>query len=283
MINKFEKHKSEHFECGKYKLEIGKKTYIMGILNITPDSFSDGGKYNNVDSAVKRAIEMVEDGADIIDIGGESTRPGHEPIDVFEEINRVVPVIESLAKEIGVPVSIDTSKALVAEKALQAGAHIVNDQWGLQRDPAIAEIVSRYGAGIVMMHNQNEKVYEDLMSDIIGFLRKSIKLAESAGIKRVNMAIDPGVGFGKTLEHNLGVIRRLSDLNSLNLPILLGTSRKSLIGNVLNLPVNERIEGTAATVVLGIAGGADIIRVHDVKEMARVAKMTDAIVRAEFS
>lgn len=274
-----EKGKPDTFECGKHKLPIGEKTYIMGILNVTPDSFSDGGHFNSIESAIRHARDMVEAGADIIDIGGESTRPGHEVVDVLEEIGRVVPVIEKLAKEISVPISVDTSKALVAEKAIQAGADIVNDVWGLQRDPGMAEAVAKGGAGVVMMHNQDEKVYKDVMGDIIKFLRKSIELAEKAGIRKECMVVDPGIGFGKTLEHNLEVMRRLKELNSLNLPVLLGTSRKSMIGNILNLPVNERLEGTAATVTLGIANKIDIIRVHDVKEMTRVVRMTDAMVR----
>ena len=271
--------KTKYFECGKYKLEIGEKTYVMGILNVTPDSFSDGGKYFNIDGAVRRAKELVELGADIIDIGGESTRPGHEPVDALEEVSRVVPVVEKLAKEIMVPISVDTSKALVAEKALEAGAHIINDVWGLQKDEAIADVIAKYGAGVVMMHNSNDKVYSDLMGDIIKFLRKSIEIAEKAGIGRESMVVDPGIGFGKTLENNLEVMRRLKELNSLNLPVLLGTSRKSMIGNILDLPVHERLEGTAATITLGIANGVDIVRVHDVREMVRVVRMTDAMVR----
>lgn len=271
--------KPEYFECGKHKLPIGEKTYIMGILNVTPDSFSDGGKYNNMESAVKRVKHMLENGADIIDIGGESTRPGHQPVDAIEEINRVVPVIEVLAKEFNIPISVDTSKAVVADRALKAGAHMVNDVWGLQKDPALAEVVARYGAGVVMMHNNENSEYHDLMGDIIKFLRKSIEIAEKTGIRRENMVVDPGIGFGKNLDHNLEVMRRLKELSTLNLPVLLGTSRKSLIGNILDLPVDERLEGTSATVTLGIANGADFVRVHDVREMARVVRMTDAMVR----
>ncbi|HOQ38148.1 MAG TPA: dihydropteroate synthase [Acetivibrio sp.] len=271
--------KPKYFECGKYRLPMGEKTYVMGILNVTPDSFSDGGQYVELGNAVKRAREMVEHGADIIDVGGESTRPGHQPVDVFEEINRVVPVIEKLSKELNVPVSVDTSKALVAEKAIAAGACIVNDVWGLQRDPGMAQVISKNGAGVIMMHNSDIKEYRDIMGDIIRFLRKSIEIAEEAGIARENMVVDPGIGFGKNLEHNLEVMRRLKELGTLNLPVLLGTSRKSMIGNVLELPVNERLEGTAATVTLGIANGVDIVRVHDVKEMTRVVRMTDAMVR----
>lgn len=271
--------KPEHFECGKFKLPVGEKTYVMGILNVTPDSFSDGGAYTSVEAAVRKALKMAEEGADIIDVGGESTRPGYQPVDALEEINRVVPVIEKISALLNIPVSVDTSKAVVAEKALQAGAHIVNDVWGLQRDPGLAEVVSKYGAGVILMHNQEAPEYSDVMGDIVKYLRKSVSIAEDAGIIRESMAVDPGIGFGKKLEHNIEVMRRLKELNSLNLPILLGTSRKSLIGNILDLPVGERLEGTAATVTLGIAYGADIIRVHDVKEMTRVARMTDAMVR----
>lgn len=271
--------KPKYFECGKYKLPIGEKTYVMGILNVTPDSFSDGGKYTNLDKAIKRAIDMVENGADIIDVGGESTRPGYQPVDPFDEISRVVPVIEKLTKEINVPISVDTSKAIVAEKAIMAGACIINDIWGMQKDENMAEVVSKTGAGVIITHNSDSTEYTDLMGDIIGFLKKSIKMAENAGVRRESIAVDPGIGFGKTLEHNLEVMRRLKELDSLNTPVLIGTSRKSLIGNILELPVNERLEGTAATVTLGIANGADIIRVHDVKEMVRVARMTDAMVR----
>lgn len=279
LLEGLEEGKPEYFECGKYRLPIGEKTYVMGILNVTPDSFSDGGQYTKIESAIKRAGEMVEHGADIIDVGGESTRPGYQQVDALEEINRVVPVIERLSRELNVPISVDTSKALVAQKALEAGACIINDVWGLQKDPAIAEVVSKHGAGVIMMHNSDKSDYEDLMGDIIRFLRKSIEIAEKSGITRENMVIDPGIGFGKTLEHNLEAMRRMRELNTLNLPVLLGTSRKSLIGNVLELPVNERLEGTAATITLGIANGADIVRVHDVKEMIRVVRMTDAMVR----
>ncbi|WP_026073785.1 dihydropteroate synthase [Acetivibrio cellulolyticus] len=271
--------KPEYFECGKHKLPIGEKTYIMGILNITPDSFSDGGKYSNTESAVKRAKHMIENGADIIDIGGESTRPGYQPVDAIEEINRVVPVVDILSKELNVPISVDTSKAIVADKALKAGAHIINDVWGLQKDAELAEVVAKYGAGVVMMHNQEGREYHELMGDIVKFLRNSIDIAEKTGVRRENMVVDPGIGFGKNLDHNLEVMRRLKELSTLNLPVLIGTSRKSLIGNILDLPVDERLEGTSATVTLGIANGADFVRVHDVKEMARVARMTDAMVR----
>ena len=268
------------FECRGFRLPMGEKTYIMGILNITPDSFSDGGKYDNVELAVRRAKEMAREGAHIIDVGGESTRPGHTPVEPYEEIERVVPVIKRLCTELDVPVSIDTSKASVAKEALEAGAHIVNDVWGLRRDPEMAGIISKYNAGVIMMHNRNDKSYNDLMGEITEFLNESIIIAQRAGIPKACMAIDPGVGFGKTMEHNLEVIRRLKELKTLDLPILLGTSRKGFIGNILNLPVDQRVEGTAATVVIGIANGADIVRVHDIKEIARAAKVADAVCRA---
>ncbi|WP_305764299.1 dihydropteroate synthase [Carboxydothermus pertinax] len=251
----------------------------MGILNVTPDSFSDGGRYYDIEAALNHARQMVAEGADIIDVGGESTRPGAEYVPAEEEIRRVLPVVEALVREIEVPISVDTYKAIVAEKVLEAGAHIINDVWGLQKDPKMAEVAARYEAPVVVMHNKTEAVYEDLIAEVISFLKESIKIGLRAGIPREKIIIDPGIGFGKSLEHNLILMKRLNELKSLGQPILLGTSRKSLIGKTLDLPVNERVEGTAATVTLGIAKGVDIIRVHDVKEMVRVAKMTDAMVR----
>ncbi|WP_281277602.1 dihydropteroate synthase [Thermodesulfitimonas autotrophica] len=250
----------------------------MGILNVTPDSFSDGGRYETVEAAKARAIEMVAQGADIIDIGGESTRPGHTPVDAAEEMRRVLPVLEAVIPAVPVPVSIDTSKAAVARAALAAGAHIVNDQWAL-RDEGMAEAVAAAGAPVVLMHNQKGTAYRDLMADIIAYFNERIAFAVSAGIPRERIIIDPGIGFGKTPEQNLEVMRRLEELNALGCPILIGTSRKSFIGYALDLPVSERMEGTAATVAVGIMKGADIVRVHDVKEMVRVARMTDALKR----
>jgi dihydropteroate synthase len=266
-------------KCRDKTLEIGKRTYIMGILNMTPDSFSDGGKYNTLEKGIERALQMIEEGADIIDVGGESTRPGYTPVDEEEEIRRVIPVIERLSKISDVIISVDTMKANVALRALEAGAHIVNDVWGLQKDPKMAEVVAKYKAGVVMMHNSILAEYDDVVKSIIEFLKKSIEIAEKAGIERNQMIVDPGIGFGKTLEHNLEVMNRLEELKILGLPVLLGTSRKSMIGKVLNVDVEDRLEGTAATVAVGIVKGVDIIRVHDVKEMSRVAKMTDAMVR----
>jgi dihydropteroate synthase len=251
----------------------------MGVLNITPDSFSDGGKYYWIDDAVNKAREMILNGADIIDVGGESTRPGFVPVEPIEEIRRVVPIIERLVSEFNIPISVDTSKSIVAKEALKAGAHIINDIWGLQADDNMAYVAAEHGAGVVMMHNSQNKEYTNLMTEIIQFLQQSIKIGEQAGINRNSMAIDPGIGFGKTMDHNLLVMKKLEQLGALELPILLGTSRKSFIGNVLDLPIDQRVEGTGATVAIGIAYGADIVRVHDVKEMARTARMADAIIR----
>lgn len=267
------------FRCRDKSLEIGKRTYIMGILNMTPDSFSDGGKYNTLEKGIERALQMIAEGADIIDVGGESTRPGHTPVDEEEEMRRVIPVIEKLSKISNVIISVDTMKSNVALRALEAGAHIVNDVWGLQRDPKMAEVVAKYNAGVIMMHNSNVAEYEDVVKDIIKFLQKSIEIGGKAGIDKSQMVVDPGIGFGKTLDHNLEVMNRLEELKVLELPVLLGTSRKSMIGKVLNLDVEDRLEGTAATVAVGIVKGVDIVRVHDVKQMLRVAKMTDAMVR----
>ncbi len=272
------------FECGRFRFDMGSRTYIMGILNVTPDSFSDGGKYNDRGLAVQRAREIAALGADMLDIGGESTRPGHTPVNADEELDRVIPVIEAVAEELDIPVSIDTTKAIVATEALKAGACVVNDIWGLQGDEGmkIAAAAAEAKAGVIMMHNKNDKHYEkDIMGEIIAFLRKSVDIAQKAGIMPNSMVVDPGIGFGKTYEQNLEVMHRLKELKSVGLPVLLGTSRKSMIGNTLGLPADDRLEGTAATIAYAIAGGADIVRVHDIREMARVAKMTDAMARRE--
>nr|WP_243427890.1 dihydropteroate synthase [Alkaliphilus hydrothermalis] len=268
---------------GKYQLELGKKTYIMGILNITPDSFSDGGNYVDLDKAIQHAKEMVEEGADIIDVGGESTRPGAVEVSAEEEISRVLPVVKRLVAEVKVPVSVDTYKAEVAEKVLEAGAHMINDVWGLQRDPEMASVMAKFKKPVVMMHNQHGTEYEgDIMESIADFLSKSIKIALEAGIKNHNIILDPGIGFGKTSEQNMVVMARLGELNKLGYPILLGTSRKSMIGKILDLPPKERVEGTLATTVMGIIQGSDIVRVHDIKENYRTIKVTDAIVRGQW-
>jgi dihydropteroate synthase len=270
-------------QLGRHRLPLGKRTLIMGILNLTPDSFSDGGKYNNLSAAVARAQQMVEEGADIIDIGGESTRPGYHGISEAEEISRVLPVIEALKSnpDFSAPLSIDTYKAGVARAALEAGVEMVNDIWGLKADPQLAEVTASYGVPICLMHNRNSTVYRDLIPEVIWELQESINLARAAGIADDRIIIDPGIGFGKNLGQNLIVMQHLGDFRGLGYPLLLGTSRKSMIGKTLHLPPEERLEGTAATVAQGIAAGAEIIRVHDVKEMYRVARMTDAIIRSQ--
>lgn len=269
--------------CGGVVFEWGKRTYIMGIINVTPDSFSGDGLAGDVKRAVEQAKRFVEEGADIIDIGGESTRPGSAPVTVDEELRRVMSVLERVAVEVRLPVSIDTYKYEVAEKALRSGAAMINDVWGLKEDPRLAGLAAQKGVPLVLMHNQKGTVYSDLVPEVILSLKKSVEAALAAGVPRENIIIDPGIGFGKTLQHNLEIMRRLDEFKSLGRPILLGTSRKSMVGLVLNLPPDQRVEGTAATVALGIAKGADMVRVHDVREMRRVCKMTDAIVRGFVS
>jgi dihydropteroate synthase len=253
----------------------------MGILNVTPDSFSDGGQYNDVNTAVRRAKQMVEEGADIIDIGGESTRPGAEAVPLELELERVIPVIEALRENIGVPISIDTYKAEVARQALKAGAHIINDIWGLKKDGGMARVAAEFGCPVILMHNRSHTVYRDLVSELLADLRESIRMAHDAGIADSQIILDPGIGFGKNYEQNLHVMNHLDRIVSLGYPVLLGTSRKSMIRNTLNLPANDVVEGTAATVALGIAQGCSIMRVHDVAKIKRVAVMTDAICKAK--
>ena len=266
--------------CRDKSLIIGERTLVMGILNLTPDSFSDGGSFNQIDKAVKHAFQLIEDGADILDIGAESTRPQADPVDADEEIARLKPVLKKLVREIPVPISVDTYKSQVAKEVLELGAQIINDVWGFKKDREIANVCARYpDVPVILMHNQNGTDYQELMGDLIGALVESIDIAEKAGVAPENIIIDPGIGFGKDTDQNLEVMNSLDELVSLGKTILLGTSRKSLIGNTLQLPVTERLEGTAATLTLGIAKGVDIVRVHDVKEMARVVKMTDAMVR----
>lgn len=267
--------------CGSTMLTFGRRTLIMGILNVTPDSFSDGGRFNDVDRAVRRAAVMLEEGADLIDVGGESTRPGCTPVRADEELQRLLPVVRALRQAFPTAViSVDTYKASVAAAALEAGANLINDIWGLTRDPEMARVAADFQAPVVVMHNQEGTSYNDLMGDIIHFLERSIETAEAAGLPRERVIVDPGFGFGKTAAQNLEVLNQLSALKVLDVPILLGTSRKRTIGEVLGgLPTDDRLEGTAATVAIGIERGADIIRVHDVKAMKRVAVMTDAIVR----
>ncbi|MCG8401136.1 MAG: dihydropteroate synthase [Firmicutes bacterium] len=271
--------KSRTLDCRGTKLTLGARTLIMGILNITPDSFSDGGRFYDPERAVAHAERMQAEGADIIDVGGESTRPGHIPISTEEEMDRVLPVLRALVRELDVPVSIDTTKAAVARSALEAGVHIVNDQWALRADEGMASLAAEYRAPLVLMHNQKGTAYRDLIGDMVGYFTASVKTALEAGVSRDNIIIDPGIGFGKTAEQNIETMCRLRELDCLGLPVLLGTSRKSMIGKTLDLPSDQRVEGTGATVALGIVNGVDIVRVHDVKEMVRVARMTDAMVR----
>lgn len=263
--------------CGPYTLDLSKKTYVMGILNATPDSFSDGGRYNTIQRAVEHAKQMVEDGADIIDIGGESTRPGGEKVGAEEELRRVVPVIEGVSREVSVPISIDTYKAEVAEKAILAGAHIINDVWGAKADEQMASTAAKLNVPIILMHNRSDRDYAELMPDIIADLNKSIAIVSKEGVRPENIILDPGIGFAKTYEQNLETMRNLDQIVAMGYPVLLGTSRKSMIGNALDLPVDERMEGTGATVCLGIERGCTIVRVHDVKEMSRMARMMDAM------
>ncbi|AET65839.1 dihydropteroate synthase [Desulfosporosinus orientis DSM 765] len=279
LLSAIEPAKTRILDCRGKQLELGKRTLVMGILNVTPDSFSDGGKYIGVEDAVSQAERLVEEGADILDIGGESTRPNHSEVSAEEEWGRLEPVLKMLLYKISVPISIDTYKASVAAKALEAGAHLINDVWGLQKDRDMARVVGEYKAPVIVMHNQKGTDYHHLMGDILGFLQRSIELAEAQGLTGDQIIIDPGIGFGKTTEQNLEVMARLAEFKSLGHPVLLGTSRKSMIGNTLNLPVDERLEGTLATSVLGVAAQVDIIRVHDVKANYRAIKMADAIVR----
>lgn len=260
--------------------EYGKKTYIMGILNVTPDSFSDGGNYTNVEIAVNHAKKMIEEGADIIDVGGESTRPGHKFVSAEDEIKRISPVIKILKNEVNVPISIDTYKSQVAEEALKLGVDMVNDVWGLTYDEDMAEVIGKYDAHVCIMHNQEGTNYEkDIMESIKEFLQNSIDKALKAGVKKEKIVLDPGIGFGKTFEQNLEILKRLNELKTLGYPILLGTSRKSVLGNIVGGEPRERVEATVATTVCGIRDGVEIVRVHDVKENLQAAKIADKLYR----
>lgn len=253
------------------------RTYIMGILNVTPDSFSDGGKFNQMDAALYHAEEMIRDGADIVDVGGESTRPGHTVISDDEEISRVVPVIEAIKSRFDIPVSIDTYKGKVTEAALKAGADLVNDIWGFKFDHKVAELTAQYGAACCLMHNRSEPTYQDYLNDVVADLKECVRIAKDVGISDDKIILDPGVGFGKTYQMNLEIINHVDMLHSLGFPILLGTSRKSVIGQTLNLPTDQRVEGTLATTVVGVLKGCAFVRVHDIKENKRVIQMTEAI------
>lgn len=253
-------------------------TYIMGILNVTPDSFSDGGKFNQIDAALKHAEEMIRDGADVIDIGGESTRPwGYTKISDEEETGRVVPVIEAVKKEFEIPISVDTYKSGVAEAAAQAGADLINDIWGLKYDARMAEVIAKSELACCLMHNRDNAEYRNFMEDMKQDLRETIALAKAAGIADDKIILDPGVGFAKSYENNLEVIRRLKEFNELKYPVLLGTSRKSVIGLTLDLPAAERVEGTIVTTVMAVEAGCMFVRVHDVKENHRAIQMAEAI------
>ena len=271
-------------DIGKRRFRWGERTFVMGIINVTPDSFSGDGLGRNVDAAVEQALRFQDEGADIVDVGGESTRPssvygGAAPVPEAVELERVIPVIEALASALEIPVSVDTYKAAVAQRAVEAGAALINDVWGFRRDADMARVAADAGVAVVLMHNQTHTRYADVAQDVVAALRRMTDDVVAAGVKRENIILDPGIGFGKTPEHNLEIMRRLDEFGALNAPLLVGMSRKSTIGYVLDLPVEQRVEGTAATVALSIAGGADIVRVHDVAQMARVARMSDAIVR----
>lgn len=268
-----------YIKIGNRRFALDGSCRIMGILNVTPDSFSDGGRFNSVEAAALRAREMVAEGADIIDVGGESTRPGHTRISDEEEIARVVPVVERIKAELDVPVSVDTYKSAVAGAAVKAGADLINDIWGFRYDEGLARLTAEAGLPCVLMDNRTEPVTGDIMEAMKATLAESIEIARRAGVADENIILDPGIGFGKTYEQNLTAINRLDELCGLGFPVLLAASRKSVIGNTLNLPAGERVEGTVATSVIGVMKGAAFVRVHDVKENLRAVKMTEAILK----
>lgn len=265
---------------GNKEFDTANHTYIMGILNVTPDSFSDGGKWSDLDAALFHTEEMIKDGAAIIDVGGESTRPGYTILPDEKEIERVVPVIRAIRERFDIPVSLDTYKSGVALAGLEAGADMINDIWGLKYDAAMADVIAKAGAPCCLMHNRKAPDYGDYVKDLLADLEETLEIAQRAGIPYNNICLDPGVGFGKTYENNLEIIHKLDALHTFGLPILLGTSRKSVIGLTLDLPANERLEGTLATTVIGVMKGVSFVRVHDVKENARAVKMTEAVLNA---
>lgn len=264
---------------GRKEFDTKHHTYIMGILNVTPDSISDGGKYNRMDAALSHAQQMISEGADIVDVGGESTRPGHEQISDEEEIERAAPVIEALKREFDVPVSIDTYKSSVASAALEAGADLVNDIWGLKYDEKIASVIAKSGAACCLMHNRREAAYDDFLRDFMEDMRECVRIADQAGIPRDRIILDPGVGFGKTYGMSLEIIDRMEILHELEFPILLGTSRKSVIGLTLDLPADQREEGTLVTTVYAVQKRCGFVRVHDVEKNRRAIRMTEALMR----
>ena len=267
-------------QIGNRNFEIGQHTYVMGILNITPDSFSDGGRYNNLDSALFRVEEMLKEGADIIDIGGESTRPGYEVISADEEITRVVPVIKQIKERFDIPVSLDTYKPDVAKAGIEIGADLINDIWRLKADDKMAEVIAKADIPCCLMHNRKEAVYDDYIHDVLADLEESLIIARNAGIANDKIILDPGIGFAKTYEQNLELLNRLEVLHSFGYPVLLGTSRKSVIGLTLNLPAEERLSGTLATTVMAVMKGCSFVRVHDIKENVQAIKMAEAILHA---
>ncbi|WGF87464.1 dihydropteroate synthase [Marinivivus vitaminiproducens] len=265
---------------GRLRFRPGERTLVMGVVNVTPDSFSDGGRFATTETAVAQGLLLAEHGADILDVGGESSRPGHTRIPLRDEMDRVVPVITGLRRRTERPISIDTVKPEVADAALEAGADIVNDIWGLQDDPRMAEVAARRGAGLVAMHNRHEAdPAMDIMADMAAFFERTLALADRAGIVRERIVLDPGIGFGKSFEQNLIVLARLGELRRFGLPILLGTSRKSFIGRITGAPATDRLAGTVASCALGVAAGIDIVRVHDVREHVQACQVADAICR----
>jgi dihydropteroate synthase len=264
-------------KIGTKEFDFTKHAYIMGILNVTPDSFSDGGKWNNLDAALKHTEEMIADGCDILDIGGESTRPGYTLLSDEEEISRVVPVIEAVKARFDIPISLDTYKSKVAQAGVDAGADLINDIWGCKYDNKIADVIAKSGVPCCLMHNRKEPNYTNYLEDVLNDLRECVAIAKSAGVKDEQIILDPGLGFGKTYENNMELMNHVEILNQLGYPVLLGTSRKSMIGLSLDLPSDQRLEGTIATTVMGIMKGCRIIRVHDVKENKRAAVMTEKL------
>ncbi len=264
-------------KIGNREFDFSHKTYIMGILNVTPDSFSDGGKWNDMDKALQHVEDMIHEGADVIDVGGESTRPGHEQITDEEEIDRVAPVIAAVKKRFDVPVSVDTYKSAVARAALAEGADLINDIWGFKYDEKMAGVAAEWDAACCLMHNKNGTQYRDFMKDMMEETLECVRIAQKAGVKKDRILLDPGIGFGKTYEMNLEALRRLKEFCDLGYPVLLGTSRKSVIGLALDLPSDQRVEGTLATTVLGVLAGCAFVRVHDIRENRRAIQMTEAI------